>query len=123
MSEIIILLVFMFFAVIGASTLTARLWLTLVRPSKRESTFTVSYLRSGEAEEDFLYLFEKYRWYGKEYTDYLIFICETQPCEKIAAFTQAHSNIICCKENQVDEIIKKIREDEDERKHFADRKA
>lgn len=121
MSEIIILSVFLFFAVLGVSSLTARLWLLLVRPQKREITFTVSHLNKGSEEESFLYLFEKYRWYGKEYADYLIFICDTPPCEKVTAFCECHKNIICCKENQVSGIIKKITEDEDERNEFANR--
>lgn len=122
MVEIIILLIFLFFAVLGVSSLTARLWLLLVRPIKREKTFTVAYLRDDYREENFMYLFEKYRWYGKWYTDYLIFICDEPPGEKITAFTDTHQNIICCKENQVTGIIKKITEAEDGRKHFADRK-
>ena len=123
MSEIIILLIFLFFAVLGASTLTARLWLLLVCPSKREKTFTVMRLRDEEKEENFLYIFEKYRWYGKSYSDYLIFVCETPPSEKIAAFTNAHDNIIYCKENQMAGIIKKLTEENDERNYSESRKA
>lgn len=114
MSEIIILLIFLFLAVLGASTLTARLWLLLVRPRKREKTFAVTRLKNEESEENFLYVFEKYRWYGKGYADYLIFLYEDAPGEKITAFADTHENIICCKENQITRIIKKLTEEEDE---------
>ena len=123
MSEIVILLIFLFFAVLGAGTLTARLWLLLVRPTKREKTFTVMRLKEEEKEENFIYIFEKYRWYGKSYSDYLIFLCDSSPGEKITSFINAHDNIICCKENQVAGIIKKLTEENDERKYSASRKA
>lgn len=123
MSEIIILLIFLFFAVLGASRLTARLWLFLVRPRKKEKTFMVTHLGKDNKEDSFMYFFEKYRWYGKEYADYLLFICEEQPGAKIESFIKAHQNIIYCNENQVSGIIKKISEDKDEPKYSAERKA
>ncbi len=122
MSEIVILLIFLFLAVLGVSTLTARLWLLLVRPRKREKTFAVTRLKNEESEENFLYVFEKYRWYGKGYADYLIFLCEDAPGEKITAFADTHENIICCNENQITGIIKKLTEEEDEREYSANRK-
>lgn len=123
MSEIIILLIFLFFAVLGVSSLTARLWLLLVRPRRKEKTFSVTRLWGENKEECFLYVFEKYRWYGKEYADYLIFLCDEPPGEKIASFVKAHENIICCRENQLEGTIKKLTEDEDGREYCSDRKA
>lgn len=113
MSEMIILLFFVFLAVLGVSTLCAKLWLFFVRPQNRKKAFTVSSLAGENKEENFLYHFEKYRWYGKEYADYLIFLCDEPPGDKITAFTNAHKNIICCKENQLSAVIKKLTEDED----------
>jgi hypothetical protein len=120
MGEIIVLLIFLFFAVLGISTFTARLWLLLLKPKKRSATYTVLRLNE-EREENALYVLEKYRWYGKEYADYIIILCD-EPNNRIKAYLRFYKNVICCREENLNKVLKIVMEDEDERRNIANRK-
>ncbi|MBR2044278.1 MAG: hypothetical protein IJ946_08080 [Clostridia bacterium] len=119
MGEITVLLIFLFFAVLGVAAFTARLWLFLLRPKKKSVTYTVLRLNE-ETEENALYVLEKYRWYGKEYADYIILLCN-EPNERIKRCLSFYENVICCREENLSRVLKIVMEDEDERSCSANR--
>ncbi len=108
MSEIIILLVFLFFAVLGVSAFTAKLWLLLIKPKGKMKCVSVVKLNENQAKETVAYYLEKYRWYGKEYADYVIFLCKGQPDEFVKKSVKAHNNLMICNEETLTEYINSI---------------
>lgn len=101
MIEIIIMMLFLFFAVIGASCCTYRVWLFLIKPKKKNKTAVVTRLDKDIEKEQFMYWFEKFRWCGADYADNVIMVCEGKPDDTCAAFCKAHKNIICCNQEEL----------------------
>lgn len=105
MSEIIILLVFLFFACMGVATFTAKLWLMLIRPKTKSRSFSVVKLKKSENREVLNYYVEKYRWYGADYTDFLIFVYDEKPDEAVYKLIGNYKNMTVCTENELSNYI------------------
>ncbi len=108
MSEIIILVLFLFFAVCGVSTISAKLWLFLVRPHKKRNSVLIVNINEDENDENLLFAIEKYRWYGSEYADYIVFVTNSKISEKASCRLAEYKNIFCVKEENLLQLLKKI---------------
>ena len=115
MSEIIVLVIFLFFAVCGVSAICAKLWLFLVRPHKKRNSISVISINGEENDENLLFALEKYRWYGKDYADYLIFVTDSNISERASVYISQYKNVFCVKEEKLFEQLKKLTEEEYER--------
>lgn len=115
MSEIIVFLIFLFFAVCGVSTVCAKMWLFLVRPQNKRKSVSVINIDGEENEENLLYAFEKYRWYGKDYADFLVFVTNSQISKRSSEYIKEHKNIYCVNESQLTALLKILKEEEYER--------
>lgn len=115
MSEIIVLIIFLFFAVCGVSTVCAKLWLFLVRPKKKRISVSVVNIDGDENDENLLFAFEKYRWFGKDYADFLVFVTNSKISERACAYITQSENIYCVNEEKLGALLKKLTEEENER--------
>lgn len=115
MSEIIVVFIFLFFSVCGVSTVCAKIWLFLMRPHKRRNNVSVVRIDGDENEENLFYFIEKYRWYGRDYADYIIFVTDSQISQRASLYINEHKNIYCVKEEKLKELLKKLTEEEYER--------
>ncbi|MBE6728856.1 MAG: hypothetical protein E7568_01315 [Ruminococcaceae bacterium] len=105
MIEIIILLVFLFFAVIGASSITYRVWMFMIKPKSKGKSIIITKLEKGQEKEQFIYCFEKYRWCGSDYADVLVMVCDENADKICPSFRKAYKNLICCEKEAVPDII------------------
>ena len=94
MVEIIVMFLFLFFAVIGASCFTYRLWMFLIKPKKKSKDLVVIKLDKGFEKDQFMYYFEKYRWCGEDYVQTLVMVSDENYDNACASFCKAHKNII-----------------------------
>ncbi len=115
MSEIIVLVIFLFFAVCGVSTICAKLWLFLVRPQHRRCSISVVHIDGEENDDNLVYALEKYRWYGKDYADYIIFVTNSELSKRAAFYISQYKNVYCVNEERLGTLIKKLREEKYER--------
>ena len=114
MFEIILCVMFLFFAVIGVSYVTESLWLFLIRPKKKNKTVVVTKLDKECFKDQFMYYFEKFRWDGNGFADEIIFICDEPLDESCMAFCKSHNNINCCHTQDIDTLLKFKLEEEDD---------
>lgn len=105
MVEIIVMLIFLFFAVIGASCITYRVWLFIISPKEKNKAVMVTRLDKNYSKDQFMYYFEKYRWCGKEYADTVIMVYDGERDSTVSAFCKAHKNIICCREKELSLLL------------------
>ena len=110
MVEILVMLIFLFFSVVGASCFTYRLWMFLIKPKTKNKDMVIVKLNSENRKEQFMYYFEKYRWCGDDYAQTLVMVCDDKPRELYASFCKAHKNIICCQKDELPAIINKVLE-------------
>lgn len=110
MTEIIVMLIFLFFSVLGAGCFTYRVWMFLIKPKKKSNDLIVAKLENGHEKEQFMYYFEKYRWCGEEYANTLIMVVENNRDKMFSSFCNVHKNIICCTDDELPYIIKKVLE-------------
>ena len=116
MSEIIVLLIFLFFAVCGVSTICAKLWLWLIRPHNKRKSVAVINVDGEENDENFMFSMEKYRWYGNDYADYLVFVTEGKISEKAGCYIKENKNMFCVNNEGLYALLKKLTEDGYERR-------
>lgn len=114
MFEIILCVMFVFFAVIGVSYVTESLWLFLIRPKKRNKTAVITKLDKDYAKDQFMYFFEKFRWDGNGFADEIIFVSDEPLDESCTAFCKAYNNINYCHTEDITTLLKyKLEEEND----------
>lgn len=108
MVEIIVMMIFLFFAVVGASCITYRLWMFLIKPKKKNKDLIIVKLEKGCEKDQFMYYFEKYRWNGDDYVQTLVMVYDETAENLCNSFCKAHKNIICCKNDELPFVINKV---------------
>lgn len=101
MLKIIICVFVLFFASVGFSVLTGKLWLCMLKPKKVGNANFVVVLEDGDDIAQMEYFIEKFIWYGAEFADKLYFVCENEISNECKKLCENKSNIYCCSNYKV----------------------
>ncbi len=92
MFEIIIFVAILFLSAIGVSTVMGRLWLFLVKPKQRALTKLLVMLDEDDYQMQIGYEFEKYKWYGTNLADKIVFVCKKEPSTELLYLCKTFEN-------------------------------
>ena len=96
MCEIIIYVCLLFFSSVGFSVILGKLWITLLKPKKRNNANLVVMLNGAEDEEQINFYLEKFKWYGSDFADKLYFVSKGEISEECTKLCESVSNVYCC---------------------------
>ncbi len=90
----VILLLLLFSCAVGG--LLGRIWLLFFKPKNRKKQFAVIFLDSTDDERQMLYYCEKLKWYGRFFTDKLVFVYSGEFSSHLKSLANKNDNVIYC---------------------------
>lgn len=105
MCEITVILMGLFLACIGASCLLGHLWVLLNKPKNRDMANCIIVLNGNDDLLQIQYYIEKYKWFGSDFADKIVFVCNEETRKKYLSEWQEYENIYFCTMSQIIEKI------------------
>ena len=95
----------LFFSAIGLSCLLCSGWLYILRPKNCSKNISVIFLNEQNNENEVFYYLEKYRWYGNELFNKVIFVCETPLSDNAERILSEHKDCLYIKFEDLNDTL------------------